>query len=200
MATYPEHLIREHRLPDGRAVIIRPIRCSETERVRAFINGLSAEARYLRFQKWIRAPSDSLVHFLTEVDYDRHMAFVCATQLDGHEELVGDARYVIDSDGSACEFGIVIADAWHKTGIAGLLMEALIRAAREQGLARMYGIVLTCNATMLRFARAFGFTVKAVPEDPTTVRIVKELAARLPRASDLTVAHDPSLGGTSRAA
>jgi acetyltransferase len=138
------------------------------------------------------------MHFLTEVDYDRHMAFVCTVQRNGHETLIGDARYVVNPDDDGCEFGIVIADAWHGTGIAGLLMETLIRAACERGLVHMDGIVLTCNATMLQFARALGFTVHAVPEDPTTVRVVKNLTTRLSRDLNFAAAQSSQIGGSTR--
>lgn len=69
----------------------------------------------------------------------------------------------------------MIADAWHKSGIAGLLMESLIRVARERGLTSMEGLVLRSNPPMLRFARALGFEVHSVAEDPLTLRIVKKL-------------------------
>jgi GNAT superfamily N-acetyltransferase len=76
----------------------------------------------------VKALNESLIHFFTHIDYDRHMAFVCE-----HEgRLVGEARYVANPGGDSCEFGVVIADDWHKSGIAGLLIEALIGAARAR--------------------------------------------------------------------
>jgi acetyltransferase len=175
MADYPAHLARERRLFDGRTVTIRPVRSDDGVREHDFFSEMSGESRYLRFHKWVHAPSDKLIHFLTDIDYDRHMAFVCTEMQADGEQLVGEARYVVNPDGKGCEFGVVIADSWHKTGIAGLLMEALIRTARERGLAIMEGIVLTRNAEMIRFARGLGFEVQPVPDDPTTVRIVKKL-------------------------
>jgi acetyltransferase len=174
MAEYPAHLVREHRLFDGRTVTLRPIRAEDAPLVREFLNELSGESRYMRFQKWVHAPSDKLVHFLTDVDYDRHMALVCAARHGDREEIVGEARYVMNADGKTCELGIVIADAWHKSGIAGLLMEALLRAARERGVQSIEGLVLTHNTEMLRFVRALGFDTQPVAEDRTTMRIVKE--------------------------
>lgn len=175
MAEYPAHLARERRLADGRAVLIRPIRPDDEPGEREFFDQLSGETRYLRFQKWVKAVGDKLVHFFTHIDYDRHMAFVCAARRDGREELVGEARYVGNPDGRSCEFGVVIADDWHRTGIAGLLMEALIRAARAHGFETMEGMVLRTNDEMLRFTRALGFETIAVPEDATIVRVVKKL-------------------------
>lgn len=173
MADHPAHLA--HRLFDGRTVTIRPVRPDDEARERDFLNEMSGDSRYLRFHKWVNVPSDQLIHFLTDIDYDRHMAFVCSVPQEDGEKLVGEARYVVNPDGTGCEFGIVIADSWHKTGIAGLLMAVLIRTARERGLSIMEGIVLARNAGMIRFARGLGFEVQPVAEDPTTVRIVKKL-------------------------
>ena len=175
MADYPAQLAREHVLYDGTTVTLRPIRRGDDALEREFIEELSGESRYLRFQKWVNAPSEKLIHFLTDVDYDRHMALVCTLARPGGEQLLGEARYVAAADGRSCEFGIMIADDWHNSGIAGLLMEALMRIARERGIGLMEGQVLSSNRVMLRFARALGFRVESVPGDPGTRRIVKRL-------------------------
>jgi acetyltransferase len=175
MAGYPSHLVRQHCLPDGRTVTIRPIRPEDADRVREFVAELSEESRYMRFQKWVHAPSEEVIRFLTDIDYDRHMALVCTVQDRGREAIVGEARYVSDVSGRSCELGVVIADAWHKSGIAGLLMDALIQIARKRGLARMEGFVLSRNAEMLRFVRALGFKAEAAPQDRTIMRISKKL-------------------------
>lgn len=172
---YPAHLVRSARLRDGRTVTLRPVRRDDDFLERDFIRRLSGETRYLRFQKWVHSPSDRLIHFLTEVDYERHLALVATCERDGAEEVVGEARYVADAEGANCELGIVVADDWQKSGLAGVLMEALLRAARERGLKRMEGQVLATNRPMLRFVRALGFRVEPMEGDRTLVRIVKEL-------------------------
>ena len=167
---------RQRVLFDGRTVTIRPIRPDDEGRTRTFLSEASGKTRYLRFHKWVAAPSDKLVHFLTDVDYRRHMAFVCTFEGPQGEAIVGEARYVLNADGRSADFGIMIGDGWRRTGIAGLLMEALLRTAREAGITTMEGLVMRTNGTMLRFAKALGFDVTPVPEDRTTVRVVKTLA------------------------
>jgi len=172
---YPVHLVHERHLADGRAVVIRPIRPEDEPAARRFFAGLSEDARYMRFQKWVREVSEGTLHSLTHIDYDLHMAFVCAFCGAQGEELVGEARYVANLDGKSCEFAVVIADAWHKSGVAGLLMEALLSAARARGLKTMEGIVLRENRDMLRFMRALGFEAHHEPLDPTLTRVVRRL-------------------------
>ena len=103
------------------------------------------------------------------------MAFVCEAPDGARSELVGDARYVGNADGRSCELGIVIADDWHHTGIAQLLMDALMRAAQARGFETMHGIVLRDNRDMPGFVAALGFEIEPAPEDARIVRITRRL-------------------------
>jgi acetyltransferase len=179
MADYPAQLARERTLFDGRRVTIRPIRPDDEAGEQRFFDALSGESKQLRFMKFVKSLNEKMIHFFTHIDYDRHMAFVCE-----HEgRLVGEARYVANPGKQSCEFGVVIADDWHKSGIAGLLMEALIEAARARGFATMEGLVLRNNRPMLRFVRALGFEVSPEPYEPTLVRVVKRLRSTSPASA-----------------
>ena len=175
MAEYPLHLARKRTLADGRTVTIRPIRADDEMATRDFFDHLSEDARQMRFMKYVKALSDKMIHFFSHVDYEKHMAFVCEAEAGGRPVLVGEARYVANPDGRSCEFGVVIADDWHGSGIAGLLMEALIRAARAQRLETMEGLVLRDNHDMLKFVRALGFEAAPDPVESTLMRAVKKL-------------------------
>jgi acetyltransferase len=175
MADYPAELARQHRLADGRTVTIRPVRRDDPERMRVFLAESSGETRYRRFHKWIRMPTDKMLEYMTDIDYDRHLSLVCTVPRDGDEEIVGEAGYVMGDERRSCEFCIMIKDSWQKTGIAGLLMALLIRAAQQRGLERMEGLVLSANLEMLRFTRALGFEAQAVPEDASETRVEKKL-------------------------
>ena len=171
MAEYPAHLAVRRRLADGRSVVIRPIRPDDEARELEFFGRLSGDARRRRFMKHADAVNGELAHFFADIDYERHMAFIC----ESGNTLVGDARYVGNPDRRSCEFGIVVADDWHHTGIAQLLMDALIRAARARGFETMEGIVLEDNRDMLDFVRELGFERVPAAEQPSIVRIVKKL-------------------------
>jgi acetyltransferase len=142
---YPGHLARERRLADGRRVLIRPVRPDDAGPV-------------------VKLPGP--------VDYDRHMAFVAEAP---GQELVGEARYLANADGRSCEFSVGLAEAWRHTGLAQILMEALIGVAQARGFATMEGLVLAANTGMLDFVRTFGFEATAAPEDPKLVRVVRKL-------------------------
>jgi acetyltransferase len=176
MAYYPAHLEERRTLADGRSVLIRPVRAEDEAGERSFFARLCAEARRMRFMKFVAEVSDRLLRDFTHVDYAERMAFVCEATVDGVPRIVGEARYYAIPRSTSCDFGIVIADEWRRSGIAGLLMNALMRHASTQGFETMEGMVLRENRSMLRFVRALGFEVSPLADEPTLVRVCKKLA------------------------
>jgi len=112
---------------------------------------------------------------LTTVDFTRDMALAAVLMLEDREVLIGVARYVLDADGRGCEFALVIADAWQGRGIGRRMMQKLIAVARDRGLERIYGEVLSTNRRMLNFCRQLGFVPSRENDDPTVVRVILEL-------------------------
>ena len=106
-----------------------------------------------------------------KIDYDKEMALIAVAEQDGLEIELAVARYVINLDGDSCEFAIVVADEWHGHGLGRRLMRQLMTTARQRGLERMVGEVLTSNVEMLKLAGQLGFTVRPEPDD-ATVQIV----------------------------
>ncbi len=174
-ADYPSGLVRHYRLPDGRQVCIRPIRPADAQIEADFVRHLSTESRYDRFMVSMNELSAATLKYLTNVDYEHHMALVATeTGADGEVEI-GAVRYVAAPDGSCCEFAIVVDDAWQGCGLAGDLMAALIDIARDKGLSEMEGFVLATNHRMLKFARKLGFSQEHLADDWQTVHIVRKL-------------------------
>jgi GNAT superfamily N-acetyltransferase len=159
------------RLADGRVVTIRTVREEDDAAERRFFAQLSPRTRRLRFHGSDGVPDDSLIRFYTRVDQQHHLAFAC----EHAGEIVGEARCIANPDGTSCELGIVVADDWHHTGVAQLLMEALLAAARAGGYRSVEGLVLSDNAGMLDFVKTFGFEVQLMPLLPSMLRVVKPL-------------------------
>ncbi|MDH5264420.1 MAG: GNAT family N-acetyltransferase [Betaproteobacteria bacterium] len=163
-----------HRV-NGTAVAIRPMRADDSPLEAAFVRHLSPDTRYERFMLTLNELSQAKLKYLTDVDQVRHVALVATVDRGGKEVLVGVARYIVDPAGTGCEFAIAVDDAWHGSGLAGILMHDLIDIARSRGLATMEGIVLATNARMLRFTRQLGFRQERDPEAFDTVRVVRSL-------------------------
>ena len=172
---YPTDLVSSFQTNDGETIRMRPIRPEDALLEQEFVKALSPESRYFRFMSSLRELTATQLARLTQIDYDREMAFIAEIEKNGSKLELGVARYAINPDGTSCEFAIVIADDWHGRGLARRLMGALIDCARSNGLVAINGDILAENSNMLRFVTGLGFTLSAHPDDPGLRRAVLEL-------------------------
>ena len=112
---------------------------------------------------------------LTQIDYDREMAFIAVVQQESKDVEIGVARYVMNPDRHSCEFALVVADQWQKKGIGSYLMTQLMQAAKNRGFDIMVGEVLADNDHMLDLAARLGFIQHAHDEDPGIAVVSKYL-------------------------
>ena len=154
---YPNDLVKHLQLPDGTDIIIRPIRPEDAEMEQEFVRNLSKESRYMRFMQALRELTPDMLVRLTQIDYDREMAFLALTRQDGKEVEMGVTRYAINPDRNSCEFALVIADEFQNRGLGGVMMNILIDTARARGLRYIDGEVLAHNHGMLKLMQRLGF-------------------------------------------
>ena len=179
---YPDHLVEDWQLADGTPVCIRPIRADDLAMHTAFVDGLSKETGYHRLLS-PRKPQPDELWRMTHIDYDRELALIATTLVDGAEQQMGVVRYVrgdTQETAATAEFAIVIADAWQHRGLAGKLMRKLIAAAREAGVRQLADITLFDNLAMLGLARKLGFKVQRDPGNPNVTRLRLALDAPAP--------------------
>jgi len=98
MAEYPQHLVRQRVLFDGTPATIRPIRPEDSGMEQEFVRPLPEDSRYFRFMGSMRELPLKKLKVFTEIDYQRHMAFVATITRDGKELEIGVARYVATED------------------------------------------------------------------------------------------------------
>lgn len=174
---YPVGLIQHGLLPDGRALLIRPIKEQDESIERVFLQGLSAHTRYQRLLSSRKLLPGEL-HRLTHIDYQHEMALVALLGAPGRRQMVGVARYVQDADNGGREFAIVIADELQGQGLGRRLLTSLLDAAQSAGVQRVHGITLATNTAMLGLARRLGFQSAQEPGDATVLRLQLDLAQR----------------------
>lgn len=165
----PEYPRWSETLRDRSSVLIRPITAQDKDAERAFIEGLSLQARRYRFLSQVRCPSEQLIEQLTDVDYVHDIAFVAVVQEDSHERIVGISRYSTDTTGERCECAVTVSDEWQDKGLGTLLMRHLIEVARARGIKRMTSIDSAENVRMQDLAAFLGFHRRADPDDATQV-------------------------------
>lgn len=172
---YPARWVHQAQLRDGTLVLIRPVRPEDAQMQQEFVRDLSEESRYNRYMASITQLSQATLVRLTQIDYDREMAFSMLRGTGEGDEQLAVARYSTDPDNESCEFALVVADNWQRKGIGPIMMQVLFDAAREQGLRQMVGEVLASNSGMLKLLRSLEFAMVPHPEDSSLVLATKPL-------------------------
>lgn len=165
------------RMRDGRGVRVRAVKPGDGEAIQAFVRGLSGGTRRRRYFSPIRELHPDMLSRMTAVDHAREEVLLAVARDEGLETVVGVAQYAAHPDGSACEIAVVVTDAWQGQGLGRRLLERLLDAARRAGITRAEGDVLPANRPMVDLARVMEFDLAHGPDDPTMLRISRQLRA-----------------------
>lgn len=173
---YPAELSRPWTARDGRQVVIRPIRPEDAAaHAEAFRNLAPEDVRWRFFSQLKELPAAQIAR-MTQIDYDREMAFVAVeTPEGGVPRTVGVARLIREPGLRQGEFAVITLPAWKGQGLGRQLMERLMEWARDHALERIVGQVLVDNQPMLGFVRALGFTLRRSAEDEEVMDAILDL-------------------------
>lgn len=151
---YPQDLERDV-VSDDLHYMIRPIVPEDAEGLVQFHRHLSPESRYLRFFSYHPALSAEEVECFTRLDYSRRLALVAVVGGD----IIGVGRYEREPGSDEAEVAFVVADEFHRHGIATLLLDQLVVAARQRGITSFTAKTLWENHDMLSVFLQSGFDV-----------------------------------------
>ena len=152
-----ETLTHHDVLPDGTRVLVRPLRTPDAALYPDFAAHVTLDDARLRFFSAVSELSDDRIAELTQLDYDRAMAFIAIDEASG--EMLGVVRLHLDADRKGGEYAVIVRSALKGHGLGWLLMQRMIEYARMVGLKRVHGQVLAENATMLRMCADLGFHI-----------------------------------------
>jgi acetyltransferase len=172
ISPYPEQLV-EHWQAQGQGFVIRPIRPEDAEAHAALVRRVPPEDLRYRFFTAMREVSPEQMARLTQIDYEREMAFIAVRDRD--QATVGVSRLVREAGTGRGEFAILVEPAAKGLGLARHLMERLVDWGRSVGLSEITGTVLADNHPMLGFVRRLGFVLRRVADEPDVVEAVLEL-------------------------
>jgi acetyltransferase len=158
---YPAGLEEDWTARDGRVFRIRPIRPEDAEAQGGLFRALPPEDVRFRFFSNMKELPPALLARLTQIDYDREMAFVAMHGGANH----GTARLIREPGGEGAEFAVVVSPAAKGSGLARHLMERSIAWGRSVGIKELTGHVLADNAPMLGFIQRLGFTLSRNLDD-----------------------------------
>ncbi|SJZ65975.1 GNAT family N-acetyltransferase [Consotaella salsifontis] len=173
---YPEELERDITLRAGAGYHIRPIRPEDEPALIEMLERSSPEDLVLRFFAPVKRIDHSFVARLTQIDYEREMAFVIKPDASMEAPILGAARIIADPDNEAAEYGIMVRSDMKGHGIGSALMRHLLVYGKARGLKRVFGDVLYENRGMIDLAGRLGFSRHVDENDPQICRVEIDLA------------------------
>ena len=163
------------RARNGEALTVRFVEPRDADALQNYFRALTTRSRYNRFLGAIsELPASELAHFIHVGEADR-FGVVATMRVEGHEIIVGEARYAFE-DGSI-EFGLSIDDRWQGHGIGKALLKNLECRAASFGADRLFGDTLRSNDAMIGLARKSGYAFMPSPGDWKLVRFAKPIHA-----------------------
>ena len=173
---YPEEL--EERIEwSGQPLVLRPIKPEDGARHVEFFNALDPEDVRYRVFTWMRELQPSQLGRLTQIDYDREMAFIAVKEIGGGKlQTIGVVRAITDPDNINAEFAIIVRSDLKGQGLGRILMKKLIDYCRLRGTKSIVGEALLDNRRLVDLVNEFGFEVSPMPGDNLTLRLHLDLA------------------------
>jgi len=158
-------------------LVIRPIRPEDEVQHQAFVAKLASVDMRMRFFHSRREIGQAEMARMTQIDYEREMAFIATRKdLQGQDETLGVSRAICDPDNEEAEFAVVVRSDLKGGGLGELLMRKLVTHLKQRGTRAVVGWVLRENEAMLQLAKNLGFEVDPSEHDIDAVRMKLILA------------------------
>ncbi|GMV47590.1 MAG: bifunctional acetate--CoA ligase family protein/GNAT family N-acetyltransferase [Burkholderiaceae bacterium] len=156
-----------------RTVTMRPIRPEDEPQHLAFLARLDPADIRMRIFYSRRSIERSELARLTQIDYEREMAFIASAALEHGpgEETLGVVRAQVDPDNIEAEFGILVRSDLKGTGLGHRLLAKMIDFLRSRGTQRLVATVLLDNRRMRELAASLGMEPAATQPDAESVRL-----------------------------
>ena len=183
------------RARSGNQVNVRFVEPRDADALQNYFRALTTRSRYNRFLGATSELPPSLLEAFIHVGEADRFSVIATLRADGHELIVGEARYAFETGTASIEFGLSIDDRWQGHGIGKALLKNLECRAASFGAERIFGDTLRSNDAMIALARKSGYAFANTPGDWKLVRFQKEIHVEpqeIPCASWRLAAVSPS--------
>ncbi len=149
-------------LADGATIMIRRLVAGDRDELAREYDRLSAFSRRRRFFSPPRRLSESMLDYLTNLDYHERFALIAYSIDTPSLRGIGVARWVRDrTDPTQADAAVTVIDGWQHRGVGTRLLAALIDEAVADGIEVFTADVLWENEDILGPLRANGARIKA---------------------------------------
>ena len=157
---YPSRM-EEIRKFDGQQVTFRPIKAVDGRLIQEYFYSMDekdVQARFFGIRKsFFREDMEGMF----QIDYVKNFSMVAVTGEVGFEKIIGLGEYA-QEQGLMAEVAFSISRQWQRRGIAGILLEKITEAARENGFAGLIAYTHSNNAGMIKLFQKLPYKVETI--------------------------------------
>jgi acetyltransferase len=168
---YPSDLVHTITDRQGATYKLRPIQPEDADALQATVAATAPEDIRMRFFSGLRQLPDALAKRLTQIDYDREMAFV----IEDASGIGGVVRLSLDPDLVRGEYAVILRTDLKGRGLGRILMNEIIAYARKVGAKQVFGDVLAENDRMLKLCEKLGFRREPHGPSPGVIEVTLDL-------------------------
>ena len=145
---YPSRM-EEIRKFDGQQVTFRPVKAVDGRLIQEYFYSMDEKDVQARFFGIRRNFFREDMEGMFQIDYIKNFSIVAVTGEVGFEKIIGLGEYALEQ-GTVAEVAFSIARPWQRRGIAGILLEKITEAARENGFAGLIAYTHSNNTGMIK--------------------------------------------------
>jgi acetyltransferase len=164
---YPQEHEQLITIKSGEQLLLRPIRPEDEPAHAEFISNVSKEDLYKRFFTDVGEFNHEALANLTQIDYDREIAFIAVETKGDNERILGVSRVLADPENFDAEFAVLIRSDLKGVGLGRILMQKIVDYSRDKGTKQLSGMTMPTNRGMLTLAQKLGFEIDVHFEDGT---------------------------------
>ncbi len=157
---YPSRM-EETRKIDGQLVTFRPTKAVDGRLIQEYFYSLDEKDVRARFFGIRRNFFREDMEGMFQVDYVKNLSIVAVTGEVGFEKIIGLGEYAF-AQGTVAEIAFAISRQWQRRGIAGILLEKITEAARENGFTDLIAYTDPHNTGMIKLFNKLPYKVEAV--------------------------------------
>lgn len=163
---YPIHYVLDAKLKDQTEILIRPIYPDDEEFVIQFYKDVSE--KYLKqncFESLYYDESIARKKLIRMCcgDYDREITLVVELKdKKDSKEILAIARFTKLLNSKDATFSLLIKEKWQRKGIVKMLLEHIIKIAKEEKIDNLFTQMYESNTSMKKLCQTLGFSFEKI--------------------------------------
>jgi acyl-CoA hydrolase/RimJ/RimL family protein N-acetyltransferase len=161
---YPVHMEETVQI-DNEDIRFRPAKPVDDRRIQEHFYDLDKESVAARFfhQKTSFFRDD--VENMFQVDYIKNMTIVAITGDFGFGKIIGVGMYSLEHNRNIAEIAFSVSREFQGKGIASIILQKLVDAARENGISGLIAYTVPTNKGMIKLFKKIPYQVKTSFDD-----------------------------------